>query len=241
VLCPPYPAILLFGTSTPKQHRSNRFEHTLHTTASQEAHDVYCSAAFLIRCGQSPNKIQTRRVCSNRAATRGNLLKCWDKYQSRNTIVCRYFASSRNLQQTIVLPSHGRGRWFEPSIAHSQNMGICREKATKRRRPGLTSGHFYTSAVKRRAWNELDRRRAPDRSKGASGEPGALIIQPTSHTLPALLQRILEADDRLIRLYGLDKRDSEEGSTWTMVGQMKAYEEAKRNGKLAEIRARGCP
>ena len=92
--------------------------------------------------------------------------------------------------------------------------------------------------VKRRAWAELDRCRAPDRSKGARGEPGALIIQPTSHTLPALLQRILEADDRLIRLYGLDKRDSDEGSPWTMVGQMKAYEEAKRTGKLAEIKSR---
>ena len=94
-------------------------------------------------------------------------------------------------------------------------------------------------AVKRRAWTELDRRRAPDRSKEARGEPGALIIQPTSHTLPALLQRILEADDRLIRLYGLDQRGSDEGSTWTMVGQMKAYEEAKRTGKIAEIRAAG--
>jgi hypothetical protein len=95
-------------------------------------------------------------------------------------------------------------------------------------------------AVKRRAWDELDRRRAPDRSKRGSGEPGARIIQPTSHTLPALLQRILEADDRLIRLYGLDQRGSDEGSTETLIGQMKAYEEAKRTGKLAEIRAGGA-
>jgi DNA-binding CsgD family transcriptional regulator len=93
-------------------------------------------------------------------------------------------------------------------------------------------------AVKRRAWDELDRRRAPDRSKGALGEPGARIIQPTSHTLPALLQRILEADDRLIRLYGLDQRGSDEGSTMSMADQMRAYDEAKRTGKLAEIRAR---
>jgi DNA-binding CsgD family transcriptional regulator len=94
-------------------------------------------------------------------------------------------------------------------------------------------------AVKRRAWAELDRRRAPTKEQRASGEPGDRIIQPTSHTLPALLQRILEADDRLIRLYGLDQRGSDEGSTWTMVGQMKAYEEAKRTGKIAEIRAAG--
>ena len=96
-------------------------------------------------------------------------------------------------------------------------------------------------AVKRRAWDELDRRRAPqDSSKGARGEPGSRIIQPTSHTLPALLQRILEADDRLIRLYGLDQRGSNEDSTDTLIGQMKAYEEAKRTGKLAEIRAVGA-
>jgi DNA-binding CsgD family transcriptional regulator len=93
--------------------------------------------------------------------------------------------------------------------------------------------------VKRRTWAELDRRRAPTKEQRASGEPGDRIIQPTSHTLPALLQRILEADDRLIRLYGLDQRGSDEGSTWTMVGQMKAYEEAKRTGKIAEIRAAG--
>ena len=59
-------------------------------------------------------------VCSNRAATRANLLKCQEKRQYTNTAICRYFASSRNVQQPIVLPSHGRGRWFEPSIAHSE-------------------------------------------------------------------------------------------------------------------------
>ncbi len=92
-------------------------------------------------------------------------------------------------------------------------------------------------AVKRRAWTELDRRRAPDRSKRARSAPGARIIQPTSHTLPALLQRILEADDRLVRLYGLDQRGSDERSSATLVDQMKAYEEAKRTGKVAEIHA----
>jgi DNA-binding CsgD family transcriptional regulator len=97
-----------------------------------------------------------------------------------------------------------------------------------------------TRAVKRRAWDDLDRRRATERSSRSRGEPGARIIQPTSHTLPALLQRILEADDRLIRLYGLDQRGSDESSTMSMADQMKAYEEAKRTGKLAEIRAAGA-
>src|SRR3712207_2519028 len=59
------------------------------------------------------------------AATRVNLLTCWEKCQSRNTMICRCFASSSTLQQTIVLPSHGRGRRFDPSISRSRN---CRKK-----------------------------------------------------------------------------------------------------------------
>ena len=35
-------------------------------------------------------------------------------------LICRCFAHSGNRQQCIVLTSHGRGRWFEPSIAHSK-------------------------------------------------------------------------------------------------------------------------
>jgi hypothetical protein len=58
-------------------------------------------------------------LCSNRAATRVNILKCWEKCQRRNTAICRHFARSRSLQQTITLHSHSRGRWFDPSIAHS--------------------------------------------------------------------------------------------------------------------------
>src|ERR671920_1698175 len=64
--------------------------------------------------------------CSNRAATRVNLLKGREKGHRLNASICRYFASSRNLLQTIVLPSHGRGRWFDPSIAHSQKAALCR-------------------------------------------------------------------------------------------------------------------
>jgi hypothetical protein len=58
-------------------------------------------------------------LCSNRAATRVNILKTWERHQIENMHICRVFANSRNLQQTVVLNSHGRGRWFEPSIAHS--------------------------------------------------------------------------------------------------------------------------
>ena len=40
------------------------------------------------------------QLCSNRAATRVNLLKSWELRRRRNTAVCGKFASSRNLQQT---------------------------------------------------------------------------------------------------------------------------------------------
>jgi hypothetical protein len=32
-----------------------------------------------------------------------------------------------NDHDLIDLPSHGRGRWFEPSIAHSENSPFCRK------------------------------------------------------------------------------------------------------------------
>jgi len=59
-------------------------------------------------------------LCSNRAATRADLLKSREKRHGLIVLICRNFASSRNLQQTIALSSHVRGRWFEPSIAHSE-------------------------------------------------------------------------------------------------------------------------
>ncbi len=32
------------------------------------------------------------------------------------------------------LTSHGRGRWFDPSIAHSKNSPVCKRKAEAKRR-----------------------------------------------------------------------------------------------------------
>jgi hypothetical protein len=61
------------------------------------------------------------------AATHTNILK------SRENIVreMREFAgilkNPRNLQQTIVLTSHGRGRWFEPVLDHSQDFRLIGE------------------------------------------------------------------------------------------------------------------
>jgi hypothetical protein len=143
VLCPPYPAILLFGTSTPKQHRSNRFEHTLHTTASQEAHDVYCSAAFLIRCGQSPNKIQTRRVCSNRAATQVNLLKCWEMCHRRITMICRNFASSSNLSCCLHTAEVAGSSPASPTL---ERAAWTRERRGSHSRFLAATGHGRTTA-----------------------------------------------------------------------------------------------
>src|SRR5919106_106604 len=91
-LCPSYPATLPSRTSIPKQHRSNRFVHTLHTASSQDGHDVHCSAVISFRYRQSLNKNRTQRVCSNRAATRVSILKCREKYYQQNAAICRHFA-----------------------------------------------------------------------------------------------------------------------------------------------------
>src|SRR5215208_6404330 len=61
---------------------------------------------------ESCSRTKAQWLCSNRAATRVNLLKCREIRQRGNSVICRYSAISRNLQQTILLPSHGRGRWF---------------------------------------------------------------------------------------------------------------------------------
>lgn len=95
------------------------------------------------------------------------------------------------------------------------------------------------NAVKRRAWTELDRRvplTESQKKRGLDPKKQPRIIQPTSHTLPQLLARVLESDDRLIRLYGLDLPDANEEPTASLADQMKAYDKAKREGKLHEIR-----
>jgi hypothetical protein len=60
-------------------------------------------------------------VCSNRAATRVNLLKTRAKCSRKKIAICRCFASSRTLQQTIVPPLHGGGQGFESPRLHSRN------------------------------------------------------------------------------------------------------------------------
>jgi hypothetical protein len=67
-------------------------------------------------------------VCSNRAATHTNILQPREKYCERNARVCRDFENSRNLQQTIVLTSHGRGRWFEPVLNYSPNFRFMEKR-----------------------------------------------------------------------------------------------------------------
>jgi hypothetical protein len=54
-----------------------------------------------------------------RAATRVNALNGREKRQHKKYCDLQDSASSRNLQKIIVLNAHGRGRWFESSIAHS--------------------------------------------------------------------------------------------------------------------------
>jgi hypothetical protein len=40
-------------------------------------------------------------------------------------LICRVFANIRNLQKTIVLPSHGRGHEFESRRVHYLNPLVC--------------------------------------------------------------------------------------------------------------------
>src|SRR5215203_2132852 len=94
-LCPSCPAILPSGTSIPKQHRSNRFVCTLHTRTSQDGHDVHRSAVISFRYRQSPNRIQTQRVCSNPS-------KYPERLRKARTQKCGYLQAFCKLQKPLA-------------------------------------------------------------------------------------------------------------------------------------------
>jgi hypothetical protein len=72
-------------------------------------------------------------LCSNRAATRVNLLKHREERQYRNRPTCTDSANSRNLEQTISAPLHGGGQGFEsPRLHYKGALSIC--KTTNRER-----------------------------------------------------------------------------------------------------------
>jgi hypothetical protein len=54
--------------------------------------------------------------------------------------VCRYFWTVVNNHDVMDLPSHGRGRWFEPSIAHSQKVLFCRQNEPANGKHSSTHG-----------------------------------------------------------------------------------------------------
>lgn len=94
-------------------------------------------------------------------------------------------------------------------------------------------------AVKRRAWTELDRKvplTAAQKRAGVDPKDQPRIIQPTSHTLPQLLQRVLDADNALIQLYHLQVTAKDESPTESLADQMRAYEKAKLEGKVQDLR-----
>ncbi len=83
-------------------------------------------------------------MCSNRAATRVNLLKHQEKQYTRNTLVCSYFAIAGKAQQTIAPPLHGGGQGFESLRLHSWNMPFCRQNSENREDLEFAFGPLYT-------------------------------------------------------------------------------------------------
>ena len=57
-------------------------------------------------------------LCSNRGATRVNLLKYQEQRFSRNTCFCSDFASSGKVQQSVAPPLHGGGQGFDSPRLH---------------------------------------------------------------------------------------------------------------------------
>jgi hypothetical protein len=72
------------------------------------------SAANKRRC----NSVTVAHLCSNRAATRVNLLKTRERHRKENMRVCSYFANPGTLQKGMMPPLHGGGQGFESPRLH---------------------------------------------------------------------------------------------------------------------------
>ena len=87
--------------------------------------------------------------CSNRAATRVNILKVRAKCSWKKIAICRYFAIPRNVQQPIKPPLHGGGQGFESPRLHSENVVICRINEAETGRSVFTRSLYYTSPIRK--------------------------------------------------------------------------------------------
>jgi hypothetical protein len=85
-------------------------------------------------------------VCNNRAATWANLLKAQENRQRRNQHFCRHFALFSNLQQSIILPSHGRGRWFDRASPTLKSVHL-QDKYNEQGWIEYRLAHFCTSST----------------------------------------------------------------------------------------------
>jgi hypothetical protein len=107
------------------------------------------------------------------AATRVNLLKCREIHQTQNPSICSYFASSRNVWQTIAPPLHGGAQGFVSPRLHSQRLEFCR----------LDNGEGEGQLPRNTSsWKKtLVWRRALDRALGTAPRAGMILqrdIQP---------------------------------------------------------------
>jgi hypothetical protein len=89
--------------------------------------------------------------CSNRAATQVNIGKARENRLSENALICRNFASSRNVGQCVVLLLQGGGRWFKSSIAHLEKAAFCsiNVRAESRWNPCFASSYTSSTPTRR--------------------------------------------------------------------------------------------
>jgi hypothetical protein len=85
--------------------------------------------------------VAPRSVYTSGTPTRTNVGERLRDTLGANTVICRCFRTSANVRDAMPSHSHGRGRWFETSIAHSGKTPLCRKNRTVRviRYPALDS------------------------------------------------------------------------------------------------------
>jgi hypothetical protein len=94
-------------------------------------------------------------MCSNRAATRVNILKAREKRHEGNARICSDFASFRKLQQSIVPLLHGGGQGFDSPRLHFQESPICRNNRVMRKGLSGDTAPVDTNPLRERILHSL--------------------------------------------------------------------------------------
>ena len=103
--------------------------------------------ALLWESGPQFRVPRANSVCNNRAATRVNILKTWEKYPPEDMHFCRSFANSGNPRQSIESPLQGGGSLVRIQHRPLLETFVLQVKHKDAKEGNIPSSPWYTSST----------------------------------------------------------------------------------------------